>query len=190
MKEYLKPALILLMICFVMVGAVTTVYEVTIERIHELEEKAKQENMQKVLPDANSFETEILNFKDEDFSATILEINTGYKDGDLIGYVYMVTASGYGGDVVVMTGIDTTGAVTGVVMGANNETPGLGKEAAKPDFTDQFVGSIEATLKVIKSGGSAQNEIDSVSGATFTSNTITKAVNTALYHYSSKGGLK
>ena len=190
MKEYFKPALILLIICFVTVGAVSAVFDITKEQIKALEEKTKQENMQRVLPDADSFETEILNLEIEQYGATILEVDTGYKNGSVAGYVYMVVTSGYGGDVVVLTGIDQTGAVTGGIMGDNNETPGLGREAAKSRFTDQFVGAKEATLKVVKSSGTAQNEIDSVSGATFTSKAITKAVNAALDHFIEKGGLK
>lgn len=188
MKEYFKPALILLIICFVTVGAVATVYNVTINRIEELQEMAKQENMRKVLPDVDTFETEILNLKVDQYGATILELNTGYKNGAVAGYVYVVTTSGYGGDVTVITGLDSSGTVTGVIMGDNNETPGLGREAAKPEFIDQFTGAKEATLKVVKSGASAPNEIDSVSGATFTSNAVTRAVNAALNYQ--EGGLK
>lgn len=183
MKEYLKPALILLVLCFITVGAVAAVHDITRDRIETLALKTKQENMQAVLPDADSFESEFLNLSDVQYKVTIQEINTGYKNGSVTGYVYVVKTAGYGGDITVMIGIDQSGAVSGVIMGENNETPGLGKNAAKPGFADQFIGAREPKLKIVKSGGMAENEIDSVSGATYTSNAMIRAVNAVLGHF-------
>ena len=56
-----------------------------------------------------------------------------------MGYVFETEASGYGGKVKVMTGIDAEGAITGVVILSHDETPGLGANAEKPDFLNQFL---------------------------------------------------
>jgi electron transport complex protein RnfG len=187
MKEFLKPAIVLLAVCFVTVGIVSAVNDITKDRIAALEEEAKQEYMEKVLPAADSFETTVLNEKDAKFQATVLEVNKGFKGQEVAGCVYLVKTSGYGGDIVVVVGIDKSGAVSGVVVGDNNETPGVGREAAKPDFVNRFIGAREANLKVTKKGGNAANEIDALSGATVTSNALTRAVNAALNHYIEKG---
>ena len=52
--------------------------------------------------------------------------------------MFETEASGYGGAVSVMTGIDSEGSVTGVVILAHEETPGLGANAEKEDFLQQY----------------------------------------------------
>ena len=48
-------------------------------------------------------------------------------------------------------------------------------------FEDSFTkGEIETAIKYVKSGKSAANEIDAISGCTITNNATTKAVNGAL----------
>ncbi len=41
--------------------------------------------------------------------------------------------------VKVMTGIDAEGSITGVVILSHDETPGLGANAEKPDFLNQYL---------------------------------------------------
>ena len=64
---------------------------------------------------------------------------TGLAGGELAGYVFETGASGYGGTVSVMTGIDAEGSITGVVILSHDETPGLGANATKSSFLDQYL---------------------------------------------------
>ena len=100
------------------------------------------------------------------------------KDGNVLGSVVVNVAKGYGGDISVMTGVDKDGKVTGVNILSHSETAGLGANAVKESFRDQFVGLVKGiTVSKDKPG---ENSIDALTGATVTSRAVTKAVNAAI----------
>jgi len=105
---------------------------------------------------------------------------------DTGGRVVEVTASGYGGAFLVTVGIAPDGVITGVILGENDETVGLGKNAEKPEFTGQFKGT-DGALELVRSGA-AGNQIDSLSGATITSRAVVNAVNEAREFALQRGG--
>ena len=89
-----------------------------------------------------------------------------------------------------MTGIDAEGAITGVVILSHDETPGLGANAEKPDFLNQFLQQApEGGLEVIKYQTPGEGQIQAMTGATVTSTAVTHAVNQAVAQYNTvKGG--
>ena len=71
-----------------------------------------------------------------------------------------------------------SGKVTAVeITDVSNETPGLGQNADKADFTNRFKDK-SSELSVVKSDPN-ENEVQAVTGATITSNAVTKSVNLA-----------
>jgi len=93
----------------------------------------------------------------------------------------LVESKGYGGSITITVGIDTEGKITGVEIGDNNETPGLGTKAKDEPFISQFVGIIpEEPLTVVKRNKTKSEEIDAISSATITSRAVTKAVQAAV----------
>ena len=105
-----------------------------------------------------------------------------YRAGDA-GWVVQVTpATSFSGTLSVMVGVDMEGKCTGVSIVATGETSGLGSNASKPAFKDQFIGK-SGTLAVSKDGG----EIDAITGATITSRGVTESVNSALAAAASMG---
>lgn len=98
--------------------------------------------------------------------------------GEQNGYVMEVQATGYGGIFTVTVGVTVDGIITGVVVGDNSETPGLGKNAQRPEFAAQFAGK-DGTITVKKGGGASENEVDALTGATITTEAVTNAVNEA-----------
>lgn len=105
---------------------------------------------------------------------------------DAGGRVVEVMATGYGGEFLVTVGVAPDGAITGVIVGGNEETVGLGKNAEKPEFTNQFKGK-NGVLELVRSGASG-NQIDSLSGATITSRAVMNAVNEAREFALQRGG--
>ena len=95
-----------------------------------------------------------------------------------MGYVFTTAAKGYGGDVEIMTGVDAEGKITGISILSIEETPGLGMNAKKDSFKDQYKGK-SGELAVNKDGG----EIVAITSATITSRAVTSAVNQALALY-------
>ena len=96
-----------------------------------------------------------------------------------MGFAFSLSANGYGGAVKTVVGVDVNGKITAVeITDVSNETPGLGQNATRADFTDRFKEKSEA-LTVVKSGAK-ENEIQAVTGATITSKAVTTTVNIAL----------
>ena len=122
--------------------------------------------------------------KMEDFLATD-SLSPVTADRQTAGYAVSVTSSeGYDGDVTLSVGIDPEGRITSVSFTELHETPGKGMLCDEPAFKDQFSGrSVDAFKLLPSGGGSADNEIDGVSGATVTSKAVVNAVNAALYFY-------
>ena len=124
--------------------------------------------------------------------STINEFLVGTDaEGNIVGYVLNVTsADGFDGDVGIAIGLNKDGAVNGISFTALNETPGMGMRAAEPAFKDQFNNKAVTSFILKKSGGSvADNEIDSISGASTTSGAVVNAVNAGLdfFHTVVKG---
>ena len=107
----------------------------------------------------------------------------GYRDAgrtEIGGYIFITHAPGYSSTVEAMVGVDTSGAITGVKVLFQQETPGLGAKCeeiahgeSEPWFTRQYRGnSASDDIKVDKDGGG----IDSITGATIRSRAITNAI--------------
>ena len=103
-----------------------------------------------------------------------------------MGFVVTATSGdGDGGFITVSVGVTADGEVKGIEFLTLAETAGLGMNADTPEWKGQFAGKTVESFSVTKSGASADNEIDAISGATITSNAVTGAVNAVLYFVNS-----
>lgn len=96
------------------------------------------------------------------------------------GYAVQVAPTGFGGEIVMMVGVDFAGNVLGIDIVSHAETAGLGDTAAADStkgqaFREQFVGKT-GELAVSKDGGT----IDAITSATITSRAVTEGVNAAM----------
>jgi Na+-translocating ferredoxin:NAD+ oxidoreductase RnfG subunit len=103
-------------------------------------------------------------------------------DGSVAGYVISATSSdGFDGNITLSIGIAPDGTVNGISFTELNETAGMGMLCAEDAFKGQFTGVQTDAFVLNKNGGSvAENEIDSVTGASTSSGAVVNAVNTAL----------
>lgn len=170
-KDIVRTAVLLFLICAVSAGILAAVNSVTAPKIAEASVAAAEKSKAEVLPGAVSFEELTL----EDGSVCWAG---KAEDGSILGYVFNTSASSYGGKVQLMTGIGADGAVTGISILAINDTPGLGMNAKKPDWQQQFTGT-NGELTVVKGGGAGENEINAMTSATITSKAVTACVNAA-----------
>ncbi|MDE5983784.1 MAG: RnfABCDGE type electron transport complex subunit G [Eubacterium sp.] len=204
-SSILVNTLVLFVVTFIAVLALAVVHQVTRGPIAQAEIDARAEIYKVVYQDAAGF-SEIENGKElVDGSAEMLS-SAGYEgcfvndalavtdaSGNIVGYVIAATSpSGYGGDLQVAVGITKDGKITGFDVVSQNETAGLGSKCTEPGFTSQFAGKTAAVLEYTKSGASADNQIDVISGATITTNAATEAANAAIVFYQSNfgGGIK
>lgn len=184
MKPIIRNTLILLAITLVAGLALAVVHDITKEPIEKAEEEAKLEAYRSVYPDAASFgelTKDISSYKPLG-KVTIDEVKTALdSSGSEIGWVMTVTSgSGYGGDITIALGVSKDGTVQGMTVISMSETPGLGAKCTSEDFQSQFAGIKSSKVTAVKTGKSADNEVDAISGATFTTNAVLEAVNAGL----------
>ena len=185
MRDYIKLAGVLLLVCAFAAALLGYTNEITYGRIEEQLIKASDEARKAVLTDADAFEqldgSTFSTIKSNAKYDLVTEVYVAKSGGSVIGYAVKVIPKGYGGAVEVVAGITTDGTLQGIKVGNNIETPGLGKNAATPKFQDQFSGKVWGNpINVIKSGTPKDNEIAALSGATITSRAVTSGVNQAL----------
>ena len=146
MKKIIKNTLILTIITVVAGLCLGLVYEITKKPIADSQEKAKKEAWQAVFPGADLSEFKQIDvdqdiadqvISDLGVNATIDEVCTVGEEG------YVVTATdgdGYGGDIQITVGIQKDGTISGISFLSISETAGLGMNAQKPAFYEQYVG--------------------------------------------------
>ncbi len=171
-KEILIPTVTLFLICFVITAALGVTNFFTAGQIAALEKKTQDEAMNLLLP-ADEY--------------AVIEDSTSYcavKNNETIGYVFITSEKGYGGEIRVMTAVNLDGSVKAVtVLAADDETPGLGQNVTKKSFLDRYTGHFKGISVVKNNADSSLNQIDASTGATISSRATTKAVNKALELY-------
>lgn len=69
-----------------------------------------------------------------------IEFTPAYKSNKKIGYVVKTIGPGYGGDIVILAGIDMNGKITGIDILKALETPGLGDKILNKEWQKRWVG--------------------------------------------------
>ncbi|HHY83535.1 MAG TPA: RnfABCDGE type electron transport complex subunit G [Clostridiales bacterium] len=178
MPETLKLGLKLLIITVVATFALALTQMVTEEPIRVQAEKAANEARSEVLEGADEFTP--VDIPDGTYP-NVLEVHKGLMNGETRGYTIKTSSKGYGGDLIVIVGIDANGTISGVRITQHSETPGLGAKAQEPAFYEQFSGkSAGSELRLGDAG------IAAISGATISSRAVTAAVNYAIEFYNAE----
>ncbi len=176
LKAILIPTIALFLICAIATTCLALTNQLTIDKIAQNAIETEQASRKVVLETASSFSDN----NSIDDSDIIYSVGTD-DGGDTVGYVFTSVMSGYGGDVSVMIGIDMSGVITGVEILSHSETPGLGANATKDAFKDQFKCKSGA-LVVNKVNSDGQN-IQAITAATITSTAVVNAVNNATIEF-------
>ena len=182
-KEIIVPAVSLFLICVVVTALLALTNAVTAPKIDALAVETQEASKKQVLSSAASFSEEKQVEKD---GVSYTYYDGLASDGNVMGYVFVTSAKGYGGDISVMVGVLGDGTVAGVNILSINETAGLGMNAENQSFLDQFLGK-SGEIGVAKNNPS-DTEIQALTGATITSRAMATAVNTALSLYAEIGG--
>ena len=190
--KIIKDALILFLITVIAGLGLGAVYGITKAPIEKANYNIQQNAYRTVFPDADAF-NDMDGFDSE--KATEAAAAAGYADdtiencvvavdasGAELGYVISVTdPNSYGGDVTLSIGVTNDGTLNGYSITTINDTAGLGMKAKEPAFKDQFNGMKAQKLEVTKTDATADNQIQAISGATYTSKAVTGATNAAIY---------
>ncbi len=171
MSDFVAPIGVLTAICLVMTLLLAVTNYITAPIIAATQARIEEEARLEVLPAADSFEK--VEFAVPDGSPV-----TGiYKANNGAGYVFMLAAEGYGGKgtLVMSVGIDGDGKIVDTKVISHKATPGMGSKVTGDDFKGQFPGKTDEDL--------ANGAIDTISGATKSSNFYINAVRDAFAVY-------
>ena len=95
-------------------------------------------------------------------------------EGNVIGYAAVGQSQGYAGPIVMLVGVNLDGAITGVQIVTQHETPGFFRLFETHDFVGQYFGlQYNNPLKL-------GQDIDAVSGATVSSEAIAQSTRQAI----------
>ena len=102
------------------------------------------------------------------------DVYAGYETNtskDILGYVSVASANGYGGPMEVAIGTDLEGNIVGLAIVNNKETPSFLNRILESDYIKSFIG------KSFQENFQLGADVDGISGATYSSLAI---ANTAL----------
>ena len=159
MKNYIKSVGALTVICAVIAILLALTNSITAPIIEKNANAAANDALLIVLPDGEEFTS--VDLSAYELPATVTEAFTE-KNG---GVVVKLTTSGYGSDMVIMVGIDSSGTVTGATYLSGNETL-----KAEKTYGERVIGATVDTV----------DGIDTVANATMTTAAYKGAVKDAL----------
>lgn len=103
--------------------------------------------------------------------------------GAPLGWVVPASGQGFADVVSVLIGVDANATrITGLYVLEQKETPGLGDFITSgPKYRDQFAGKpADGSLTVVKRKAAAPAEVEAITGATISSESVLRIVNARL----------
>ena len=158
------PVIFITLVVFVSVALVSGTDSITKDKIaYQIDQKI-QGMLVETFPDMNEY-----TFTDD--------IYTIYSDNTLVGYAFLATGKGYGGDIDILVGLEDEQTLKGITIVTQSETPGLGSKIIESSFVSEFVGANIDDIFLKKDGG----QIDAITGASISSEAVVDVVrNTAM----------
>lgn len=104
------------------------------------------------------------------------------SSGNLVGYAFTASGSGYQGTIRLMVGMGPDLEETkGIQILESSETPGLGGKIRGKDFKSQFRGlNVSQEVDLVKSEEPETGEIQAITGATISSRAVVNIINKEL----------
>lgn len=186
--EYVLPVIVLVCVCVVTTALLAITNNVTQSVIEANALAEANETRQTLLTDADGFtevETELMSSS----SSNVTEV---YAADNGVGYVFTLTTTSFGGELTMMVGVGSDGAITGVSISDHADTPGVGTKNFTDDYLGQYVGltaltsaDVKSETATLASGGT----FEYISGASVTGSAVHDAVYLALEQYAAIGGV-
>lgn len=165
-NDFLKPVVILVLICIVTSALLGATNMLTAPVIVENAIRTANEARRELLPAADKF---------TEMKVSYDGVVDMYAADNGEGHIITAAAKGYGGEVPVMVAFDKEGQITAVKFLENTETAGLGQKVHDKKFYSQFAGRSNEKMSL--------SDIDAITGATITSSAALTAINSAITAY-------
>lgn len=166
-NSILRLTLTLFLITAVVAAALAGINAVTAPKIAALKAQKTADAIATVLPGESK---ELESFSDE----TGLVEKVWQSEN---GYAVQVAPSGFGGQVVIMVGVDNDGKVLGLDVISHAETAGLGDTAAADNAKGN---AFRVQFSEANAPFAVGENIEAITSATITSKAVTSGVNAAV----------
>lgn len=182
-KYIIKLTVTLFVTCIIVAGLLGLVNGVTEGPIEQINIEKTNAALSSVFQSASAPEfpemevTDAMKTEALAAGATVTAAYEAKDGGEVIGHAFKVVASGSQGNIEMIVGVDTEGAVTGVSVVDHSETSGIGTRVVENEngVLTQFQGKTSADMPL-----TVGTNVDAITGATVTSRGITAGVNGAL----------
>jgi Na+-transporting NADH:ubiquinone oxidoreductase subunit C len=195
-KQILYPVFFMVLITVIFTSGLAIINELTIDRIQSLEDlKVKKSIL--YAADLIVSDDEVEAFYSQHItviqSVTDFEVYASQEDGQIDAYIYRFDGPGLWGTITGYIAVSPElDKLIGIDFLSNNETPGLGGRITEEWFKEQFRDiSLENRDDNFISYAPAENSnVDAITGATKTSESVRKIFNTTLNGFieTAKGG--
>lgn len=158
---------ILAFVCFCSALILGVANRLTAPAIAEQMSGEEKAALQSVLPEADAFEARKTDSGEQYYVARAA--------GNPVGYCLIAESQGYSSVIRMMIGLSADGAIRGVKVLSQQETPGLGTRMVEvrqgetaPWFLEQFKGKNATTVEL--------KDIDAITGATISSRAVVDGI--------------
>ena len=158
------PILALTVVVFISVAVLSGMDSFTRDTIQYQKELKIQRMLNQLFPEMSAY----------DFDEST-EIYTISSDGSKVGYAFLATGIGYGGEIDIVVGLENRTTMRCIAVISHAETPGLGDKILTPNYTDGFVGLDTGEINLTQDGG----KVDAITGATISSRAVVDGVRAA-----------
>ena len=178
----LKLGLILAVFAAAACVMLAFVYTGTASIIARRQQADLEAALKDIFPDADSFEL-AKGIESPDASVTIDDAYMAIRGGKPVGAALRLTRASYGGPIKIMAGVSIDGTITGVKIMEHSDTPGLGANAASPQyFVDKakeitFYGQFAG--KSVNDPFEVKNDVTAITASTITSRAVASTVKAA-----------
>ncbi|MBI9101939.1 MAG: FMN-binding protein [Spirochaetales bacterium] len=185
-KERIYPVLFMVIVTVIFISAVSGLFLAT-EDLVSLNEtlfqkKAVLYSADIPLPEAGAEIEKLYQSRVEEIQTPEgLAFRIMDESGRDAGWAVFSSGPGLWGEITAVVGYNATGEeMTGVEFVKQNETPGLGARITEEWFKEQFRSKRPPFIMVPEGTSRGQSEIDSITGATRTSNAVLRLMNSSI----------
>ena len=178
-NDFVMPILVLSLLCIFVSGALAVSNSFTQPVIEEAAAQRMEAARREIIPEAGGFEALELEAL---HSGGVLSksVTAVYKTTNNMGYIFMVTTIGYGGEIRLICGVDSAGKIIRAAVLSQSETKGFGTIVFDEPHAGRYWGR---DLDGIES-------VPAISGATISSKAFKKGIRDSLEAFRIINGAK
>ncbi|MDO4604877.1 MAG: FMN-binding protein [Helcococcus sp.] len=109
----------------------------------------------------------------------VKQVSEAKIDGEVVGHIFDLSTSGFAGNIEFGVLIDNDSKIKQIVIYNHNETEGFGKAIEDTSYQNSIIGKDLKSIDIFKAG----DNIDNISGATYTTDGMVNALNALLESY-------